>query len=102
MKPLRVHPPEPALLILVSLATGTKHGHAMMRDIEAFSDIRVGPGSLYGAIERLEREGLIEPVASDDRRRPYRLTDRGRDWLGGQITALDELVNIGRERLVQT
>jgi DNA-binding PadR family transcriptional regulator len=101
LKPLRTHPPEPALLILISLASGSKHGHAMMRDIEAFSDIRLGPGSLYGAIERLEREELIEPLASDDRRRPYRLTDRGREWLGGQVTALDQLVIIGRERLAE-
>jgi len=101
MKPLRTHPPEPALLILISLAAGEKHGHAIMRDVEAFSDIRMGPGSLYGALERLEREGLIEPIPSDDRRRPYRLSEQGRDWLGGQMTALDELVSVGRERLVE-
>jgi DNA-binding PadR family transcriptional regulator len=100
MRPLRTHPPEPALLILLSLASGTKHGHAMMLDIDAFSGIRVGPGSLYGAIERLEREGLIEPVAGDERRRPYRLSDRGRESLGGQVAALDRLTRIGKQRLV--
>jgi DNA-binding PadR family transcriptional regulator len=100
MKPLRTHPPEPALLILLSLASGTKHGHAMMLDIEAFSGIRVGPGSLYGAIDRLEREGLIEPVPSEDRRQPYRLTEHGRTALGGQVAALDRLARIGRQRLV--
>ena len=62
MKPIRTHPPEPALLIHLSLASGAKHGHAMMLDLETFSGIRVGPGSLYGALERLERAGLIEPV----------------------------------------
>ncbi len=100
MKPLRTHPPEPALLILLSLASGAKHGHAMMLDIESFSGIRVGPGSLYGAIDRLEHERLIEPLPDDERRRPYRLTDRGRDSLGGQVAALDRLARIGRQRLV--
>jgi DNA-binding PadR family transcriptional regulator len=98
--PLRTHPPEPALLILLSLAPGPKHGHAMMLDIEAFSGIRIGPGSLYGAIERLERGGLIEPVAGDDRRKPYRLTQRGRMSLDGQVETLDRLARLGRERLV--
>lgn len=99
MKPLRTHPPEPALLILLSLAAGQKHGHAMMLDIEAFSGIRVGPGSLYGAIERLERDGLIEPIDGDERRRPYRLTEQGRDSLAGQVVALTTLARLGRQRL---
>jgi DNA-binding PadR family transcriptional regulator len=101
MKPLRTHPPEPALLILLSLASGTRHGHAMMVDIESFSGIRVGPGSLYGAIERLEREGLIEAVDVDDRRRPYRLTQHGRESLGAQVATLERLARLGKERLVQ-
>ena len=101
MRTLRTHPPEPALLILLSLATGPRHGHAMMLDIEAFGGIRVGPGSLYGAIERLERDGLIEPIEGDERRRPYRLTGRGRESLEGQIATLDQLARLGRERLVR-
>lgn len=99
MRPLRTHPPEPALLILLSLAAGAKHGYAMASDIESFSRIRVGPGSLYGAISRLESEGLIEPVAGDERRRPYRLTAAGRSFLGGQVRSLDALARIGRGRL---
>jgi DNA-binding PadR family transcriptional regulator len=100
MKPLRTHPPEPALLILLSLASGDKHGYAMVADIEAFSGIRVGPGSLYGAIERLEREGLIAAIRGDERRQPYRLTEHGRESLGGQVAALDRLAKLGRQRLV--
>ena len=101
MRTLRTNPPEPALLILLSLAAGPRHGHAMMLDIEAFGGIRVGPGSLYGAIERLERDGLIEPIEGDERRRPYRLTGRGRESLEGQIATLDQLARLGRERLVR-
>ncbi|MFN8519513.1 MAG: helix-turn-helix transcriptional regulator [Chloroflexota bacterium] len=84
---------------MLSLASGVKHGHAMMLDIEAFSGIRIGPGSLYGAIERLERGGLIAPVPSDDRRQPYELTGLGRASLNAQVSALDRLATLGRERL---
>ena len=65
---------EPALLILISLADAPKHGYAMTEDIAAIADVRLGPGTLYGAIARLEARGLIEPIQSDDRRNPYRLT----------------------------
>src|SRR5688572_14569782 len=68
---------EPGLLILVSLSGGAKHGYAIMDDIEGLRGVRLGPGTLYGALARLERRGLIEPLAADDRRRPYQLTGRG-------------------------
>src|SRR4029077_14101477 len=53
-------PHEPPLLILVSLADGPKHGHALAKDIEDFAGVRLGPGALYGAITRLAERGLIE------------------------------------------
>jgi len=102
MKPLRTHPPEPALLILLSLASGEKHGHSMLLDIEAFSGVRVGPGSLYGALERLARDGLIEAEAGEGRRQPYRLTDRGRESLAGQVASLDRRARLGTERLLRS
>ncbi len=68
---------DPAMLILSSLAGGPKHGYAMMEDILEFSGTRLEPGTLYGAIGRLEQRGWIEPLASEDRRRPYRITG---DW----------------------
>ena len=61
---------DPALLILISLADEAKHGYAMTEDIAELADIRLGPGTLYGAIARLESRGLIEAVGSDDRRNP--------------------------------
>src|ERR1700689_5861456 len=70
-------PSDPPLLILVSLAEGPKHGHALAKDIEEFAGVRLGPGALYGAITRLDERGLIEAVGSDDRRRPYRITAPG-------------------------
>ena len=61
---------EPALLVLVSLADGVKHGYAITEDIANFAGVRFGPGSLYGAIARLESRGLIEALEAEDRRNP--------------------------------
>ncbi|MBA3779278.1 MAG: helix-turn-helix transcriptional regulator [Chloroflexi bacterium] len=91
---------EPALLLLVSLAEGPKHGYAMMEDIESFAGVRLGPGTLYGALERLERDGLIEPMDSPERRRPYRLTDSGASALRAGISDMHRLALTGRRRML--
>ena len=93
---------EPALLILVSLADGPKHGYAMMEDIEALCGVRLGPGTLYGALARLERRGLIAPLEAEDRRRPYRLTQAGVATLRAQLAGLDALARAGLQRLAGT
>ena len=90
---------DPSLLILASLAGGPKHGYAMMEDIEAMTGVRLGPGTLYGALARLERRGLIQPLESEDRRRPYRLTAVGAAALREQLTGLEHFVSIGLGRL---
>lgn len=90
---------EPTVLVLTSLASGAKHGHALARDIEGFAGVRLGPGSLYGAITRLEERGLIEPLASDDRRRPYRLTPAGQAELAEVMGGLARIVSTGLARL---
>jgi DNA-binding PadR family transcriptional regulator len=70
---------EPSLLILASLCAGAKHGYAIIRDVEDHTGMRLGPGTLYGAISRLERLGLIEGRVVEERgRRPYRITSSGR------------------------
>ena len=65
---------EPSLYILMSLSDGPKHGYAIMADVEGISGSPLGPGTLYGALARLERRGLIEALEPEERRRPYRLT----------------------------
>ena len=90
---------EPGLLILVSLSGGTKHGYAIMDDIEGLRGVRLGPGTLYGALSRLERRGLIEPLTADERRRPYRLTARGAAVLREQLTSLEAFASTGLQRL---
>ena len=62
---------------MTSLADGPKHGYAITTDVEEFAGARLGPGTLYGALSRLEAKGLIEALPTDDRRRPYRLTADG-------------------------
>ncbi|HVN60593.1 MAG TPA: PadR family transcriptional regulator [Gaiellaceae bacterium] len=93
---------DPPLLILTSLASGPKHGHALLLDIEAFSGTRLGPGTLYGAITRLEQRGLIEPLDSDDRRRPYRITAAGSESLAAALAELRRIVDEGTARTRRT
>ena len=89
----------PATLILSSLADGAKHGYALTKDIEAFAGIRLAPGTLYEVLTRLESQGLIEAVASDDRRRPYRLTAAGAQALHAHLQAQRHVADIGLRRL---
>jgi DNA-binding PadR family transcriptional regulator len=90
---------DPAVLILTSLASGPKHGYALLLDIEEFAGVRLGPGTLYGAIGRLEERGLIKPLAADGRARPYRLTPDGSAALESTLAELRTVVEEGTARL---
>ncbi len=90
---------DPAVLILTSLASGPKHGYALLLDIEDFAGVRLGPGTLYGAISRLEERGLIKPLASVGRTRPYRLTATGSETLEATLVELRTIVTEGTARL---
>ena len=90
---------DPSILVLSSLAGGDKHGYAMMEDIERFAGVRLGPGTLYGAITRLEERGWIAPVAAEDRRQPYTITGAGRKHLEEQLEGLSKIVRAGQRRL---
>jgi DNA-binding PadR family transcriptional regulator len=91
---------DPPVLILTSLASGPKHGYALLQDIESFAGARLGPGTLYGAITRLERRGLIEPTgAPDERRRPYRITAAGAEALTTTLADLRRIVDEGTARM---
>ena len=92
-------PNDPSILILTSLASGTKHGYALSKDIEAFAGVTLGPGTLYGAITRLEERKLIEPTNTDERRRPYRITPAGRAALTDAIRAMQLITDEGAARL---
>jgi DNA-binding PadR family transcriptional regulator len=90
---------EPSLYILVSLSDGPKHGYAIMTDVERVTGSPMGPGTLYGALARLERRGLIEALEPDERRRPYRLTGLGEATVRAQLERLAGLARTGLDRL---
>ena len=96
-----------AFHILLALADGERHGYAIMRQVQEGSDgaVRLGPGTLYGAIKRMLEQGLVEesalrpePEEDDERRRYYRLTTLGRRVLTAEADRLEELVRAVRSK----
>ena len=87
------------VLVLASLAAGAKHGYAITQDIAEQMGITLGPGTLYGIIARLEDRGLIRPLPSDDRRRPYELTAAGAEALAERSRQLRKVADLGLTRL---
>jgi DNA-binding PadR family transcriptional regulator len=90
---------DPPLLVLASLASGPKHGHSMIEDIERLCGTRLGPGTLYGAIGRLEQLGWIEPLPAEERRQPYRITAEGVSVLRAKLTTLQHFTKSGLKRV---
>ncbi len=90
---------DPELLILASLAGGPRHGYGIMQDVRRLTGVHLGPGTLYTAIPRLERQGLIEAMTATDRRRPYRITQRGAEVLRERLEAMRTLSTAGLARL---
>jgi len=88
-----------AALILSSLAAGAKHGWALTKDVEEFAGVRLAPGTLYEALNRLEGLGLIEALPSEARRRPYRLTAAGATALREHLAREQQVVEVGLSRL---
>jgi len=82
---------DPGLLIMLSLLDGPKHGYAMLEEIERVAGVRLRPGTLYAAIARLARRGVIEPLATKDRRQPYRLTSAGAKLARDKLQRLADL-----------
>jgi len=90
---------EPVVLVLTSLADGPKHGYALAKDIESFAGAKLGPGTLYGALSRLEERGWIEALPAEDRRRPYRITASGAKSLARHLEAAQRVAATGLSRL---
>ncbi|HEV2033253.1 MAG TPA: PadR family transcriptional regulator [Candidatus Dormibacteraeota bacterium] len=91
---------EPAVLILTSLVRGPRHGYAIAKDVEAFARIRLGPGTLYATLARLEARGFIEGMPASDRRRPYRITRAGSELLRSRLERMEAISRVGLKRLV--
>lgn len=90
---------EPVVLVLTSLADGPKHGYALAKDIEEFAGAKLGPGTLYGALSRLEDRGWIEALPSEHRRRPYRITAAGAECLAKHLETAKRVTATGLSRL---
>src|SRR5271157_3865991 len=94
-------PLSPAVFaILLSLAEREKHGYLIMKDARApqGGGIQMGPGTLYGSLDRMMRDGLVEEsgTSDDERRRYYKLTAHGHRVLVTELERLDLAVRAGR------
>jgi DNA-binding PadR family transcriptional regulator len=106
--PRSLLPLTPAVVhVLLALADEERHGYGIMKEVEGRTggEVRLGPGTLYGAIGRMLADGLIEesderpdPELDDQRRRYYRITDFGRRVAGAEAERLQDLVNTARAR----
>jgi DNA-binding PadR family transcriptional regulator len=92
---------DPGLLVMGSLSSGPKHGYAITQDVNATLGIALGPGTLYGALARLEERRLIEPLAGDERRRPYRLTATGMRVLSEQAAGMERFAAVAKANLTK-
>lgn len=89
--------------ILLALAAGDKHGYGIMKEaaLPAGGEIKLGPGTLYGTLDRLMRDALVEETGftDDDRRRYYRLTELGARVLGAETSRLAAALKTARARV---
>ena len=86
--------------VLLALLNGPRHGYGVMQDVEELTSgaLKLDPGSLYTAIARLERSGLIEECEADaDRRRCYRVTRKGKAAATEEAERLLALVRAARK-----
>lgn len=96
---------EATYLILTALADGERHGYGILREVEEISDgrVRLGTGTLYGALERLQHDGLVEAtrdeIVEGRARRYYRITGEGRRALRDEVEHLAANVAAARLRL---
>lgn len=105
-RPLKDPPPlTPAVFhILLALADGPRHGYAIMQAVEVSSGADMGPGTIYGSLQRLEEAGLVKEAAArgDDRRRVFALQPAGRRALQVEAERLSKLAALVRaKRLVR-
>ena len=90
---------ERSVLVLTSLADGPKHGYALIKDIEQFAGVTLGPGTLYGVLARLEDHGLVKALAAEERRHPYEITVEGTAALTDQLRRNETIARVGLARV---
>ena len=91
--------------ILLALATGDKHGYAIMREVEILTEgaVTMGPGTLYGTVKKMLKAELVEesaerpdPQMDDQRRRYYRISGLGRQVLDAEVSRMEQLARTAR------
>ncbi len=87
------------MLVLTSLAGGPKHGYALIKDIEDFAGVTLGPGTLYGCLAKLEQAGLVEALPAEDRRHPYRITSSGLAMVEAHLVESARIARVGLRRI---
>ena len=90
---------DPTILVLSSLTEGPRHGYAIMQDVAAFAGVTLGPGTLYGAITRLEERGWIHPVGPRTRRQAYAISGSGLLHLRTQLAGIQRIAKVAQARL---
>jgi len=94
--------PQASFSILLALSLKPRHGYQLMEQIKYDSGgkVSLGPGTLYGTVKRLREDNLIEdmPFEDNDRRRYYRLTKKGWDWLGADMDYYKNILKLAHER----
>ena len=88
-----------SILILTSLADSPKHGYALIKDVEEFAGVKLGAGTLYGALGMLEKAGLVEALPAEERRRPYQITAAGREHLRVRLVEAARIAEVGLRRI---
>jgi DNA-binding PadR family transcriptional regulator len=94
--------------ILLALAGGRLHGYAISKEVLRHTDgrVRMGPGTLYGTLQRLLNQGWVgvseSPDEVDERRRYYRLTGLGKRALEAEVQRMDALVRAARATRIKT
>jgi len=91
---------ETAYYILLSL-NESRHGYGIMQHVEDITDgrIKLGPGTIYGTLSKLEKDHLILSVAEEDRRKFYKLSETGKELLQLEIERLQELIKNGNNEM---
>ena len=88
-----------SILVLTSLAGGPKHGYSLIKDIEDFAGVKLGPGTLYGCLGKLEQAGLVEALPSEGRRHPYRITQSGIRAVEKRLSESARIAKVGLGRI---
>jgi len=87
-----------AMYYILLALVNPNHGYQLMAAIEQVSNgrIKMGPGTLYGVLTRLQKDNLIEILSDDGRRKTYAITEEGRAALNAEYERLKDLIQDGR------